>query len=194
MGGPRPGPEPKSAPVREGVERIGSGAEPVGGKRLAPALALWRPHSARHDGTLIRDRQMRPGPIRVTRSRPCPTHDTAPVEQTNWRWPRPLRGYGRLEDEPLGAAIPARSTEAWGPLQNVFLPSMKLGAQWREGRRWVRRQDEPRTADPRLRAQGDRPAKARRERRDRDAARDPFGLAAQVERRWPPIRGAALPV
>lgn len=52
-GGPRPGPEPKYEPVREVVERIWRGAEQVCGKRLAPALALWLPHYARHYGALL---------------------------------------------------------------------------------------------------------------------------------------------
>jgi len=115
------------------------------------------------------------------------------VEQKNWMWPRQLLGYGRLEDEPLVAAITALYTEAWGPLQNFFLPSMKLVAKWREGSRWVRRHDAPRTAYQRLVAHGDLQAKARRELRERYEALDPFVLAAEVERRLQPILGAALP-
>ena len=325
VSGPRPGPEPKYEPVREVVERIWTGAEQLCGKRLAPALALWLPHYARHYGpllptqkkllgsisaatldrlladskarargglsgtrpgtllrrqvpiqgevwderrlgfleadsvahcgsslagnfiwsltytdlastwtegravwnkgahgvleqtknveqtlpfairgfdfdngsewlnwTLIRYLQVRPCPIRVTRSRPYHTDDNAHVEQKNWRWPRQLLGYGRLEDEPLVAAITALYTEAWGPLQNFFLPSMKLVAKWREGSRWVRRHDAPQTAYQRLRAHGELQAKARRDLRERYEALDPFVLAAEVERRLQPILGAAL--
>ena len=325
VSGPRPGPEPKYEPVREVVERIWTGAEQLCGKRLAPALALWLPHYARHYGpllptqkkllgsisaatldrlladskarargglsgtrpgtllrrqvpiqgevwderrlgfleadsvahcgsslagnfiwsltytdlastwtegravwnkgahgvleqtknveqtlpfairgfdfdngsewlnwTLIRYLQVRPCPIRVTRSRPYHTDDNAHVEQKNWMWPRQLLGYGRLEDEPLVAAITALYTEAWGPLQNFFLPSMKLVAKWREGSRWVRRHDAPQTAYQRLRAHGELQAKARRDLRERYEALDPFVLAAEVERRLKPIRAAAL--
>jgi len=325
VSGPRPGPEPKYEPVREVVERIWTGAEQLCGKRLAPALALWLPHYARHYGpllptqkkllgsisaatldrlladskarargglsgtrpgtllrrqvpiqgevwderrlgfleadsvahcgsslagnfiwsltytdlastwtegravwnkgahgvleqtknveqtlpfairgfdfdngsewlnwTLIRYLQVRPCPIRVTRSRPYHTDDNAHVEQKNWMWPRQLLGYGRLEDEPLVAAITALYTEAWGPLQNFFLPSMKLVAKWREGSRWVRRHDAPQTAYQRLRAHGELQAKARRDLRERYEALDPFVLAAEVERRLQPILGAAL--
>jgi hypothetical protein len=143
--------------------------------------------------TLIRYLQVRPNPIRVTRSRPYHSDDNAHVEQKNWMWPRQLLGYGRLEDETLLQPINALYTEAWGPLHNFFLPSMKLVAKWREGSRWVRRHDEPRTAYQRLLAHGDLKSKARRALREQYAALDPFVLAAEVERRLKPILGAALP-
>lgn len=143
--------------------------------------------------TLIRYLQERVPPIRVTRSRPYHKDDNAHVEQKNWMWPRQLLGYGRLEDERLVAPINALFTEAWGPLHNFFLPSMKLVRKWREGSRWVRRHDKPRTAYQRLLAHPDLPAKARRQLREQQAAWDPFRLAAEVERRLKPILGAALP-
>jgi len=324
--GPRPGPEPKYEAIQEVVERIWTPAEQLCGKRLAPALALWLPHYARHYGpllptqkkllaaispatldrllaaskarasgglcgtrpgtllrrqvpiqgevwnerrlgfleadsvahcgsslagsfvwsltytdmastwtagravwnkgahgvltqtknveqtlpfailgfdfdngsewlnwTLIHYLQVRARPIRVTRSRPYHKDDNAHVEQKNWMWPRQLLGYGRLEDETLLPAINALYTEAWGPLQNFFLPSMKLVEKWREGSRWVRRHDAAQTAYQRLLAHGEMKGKARRELRDRYEALDPFVLAAQVERRLKPILGAALP-
>ena len=72
----------------------------------------------------------------MTRSRPYHSDDNAHVEQKNWTWPRQLLGYGRLESETLLCPINALYTEAWGPLHNFFLPSMKLVAKWREGSRW----------------------------------------------------------
>lgn len=142
--------------------------------------------------TLIRYLQVRPRPIRVTRSRPYHSDDNAHVEQKNWMWPRQLLGYGRLEDETLLPQLNALYTEAWGPLQNFFLPSMKLVQKWREGSRWVRRHDAPQTAYQRLLAHDELSAKARRELRERYAALDPFALAAQVERRLKPILAVAL--
>jgi len=142
--------------------------------------------------TLIRYLQVRPRPIRVTRSRPYHKDDDAHVEQKNWMWPRQLLGYGRLEEETLLMPINALYTEAWGPLHNFFLPSMKLVKKWREGSRWVRRHDAPQTAYQRLRTHGDLKPKARRELRDRYEALDPFVLTAEVERRLKPILGAAL--
>lgn len=142
--------------------------------------------------TLIRYLQVRTRPVRVTRSRPYHKDDNAHGEQKNWRWPRQLLGYGRLEDPTLVPRINARYTAAWEPLQNFFRPSAKLAAKWREGSRWGRRHDRPRTAYERLLAHGELGTKARRELRDRYQALDPFGLAADVERRLQPILGAAL--
>jgi len=142
--------------------------------------------------TLIRYLQVRLKPVRVTRSRPYHKDDNAHVEQKNWMWPRQLLGYGRLEDQQLLSPINALYTEAWGPLHNFFLPSMKLVKKWREGSRWIRRHDEPQTAYQRLLAHGDLQPKARRQLRDQYQALDPFVLAAQVERRLKPILGAAL--
>jgi hypothetical protein len=107
-------------------------------------------------------------------------------------WSRQLLGYGRLESETLLCPINALYTEAWGPLHNFFLPSMKLVDKWREGSRWVRRHDAAQTAYQRLLAHGDLQRKARRELRDRYESLDPFVLAAEVEKRLKPILGAAL--
>jgi len=142
--------------------------------------------------TLIHYLQVRPRPVSVTRSRPYHKDDNAHVEQKNWMWPRQLLGYGRLEDERLLSPINALYTEAWGPLQNFFLPSMKLVKKWREGSRWVRRHDEPQTAYQRLLAHGELTAKARRQLRERFEALDPFMLAQEVERRLKPILRAAV--
>ena len=142
--------------------------------------------------TLIRYLQVRPKPVRVTRSRPYHKDDNAHVEQKNWMWPRQLLGYGRLEDQTLLSPINALYTQAWGPLHNFFLPSMKLVAKWREGSRLVRRLDEPQTAYQRLLAHGDLRPKARRQLRDQYETLDPFVLATQLEKSLKPILGAAL--
>jgi len=142
--------------------------------------------------TLIHYLQVRPRPIRVTRSRPYHSDDNAHVEQKNWMWPRQLLGYGRLEEERLVSPINALFTEAWGPLQNFFLPSMKLLKKWRDGSRWVRLHDRPQTAYQRLLAHRELTSQARRQLRERYEALDPFVLAAEVERRLKPILGAAV--
>ncbi len=73
--------------------------------------------------------------------------------------------------------------EAWGPLHNFFLPSMKLKHKWREGSRWVRRHDRAQTAYQRLLASDQVSAKNKRRLRDQFASLDPFELARQVEKR-----------
>lgn len=133
--------------------------------------------------TLLHYLQDRRHPIRVSRSRPYHKDDNAHVEQKNWMWPRQLLGYGRLEDPALVQPINALYKEAWGPLHNFFLPSMKLIKKWREGSRWIRRHDRPQTAYQRLLASGQLSPAARRQLRDWSASLDPFALAADVERR-----------
>jgi hypothetical protein len=48
-----PGPQPKYLPVREVLQRVWQAAEQLCGKRLAPALALWLPHYAKHFNPLL---------------------------------------------------------------------------------------------------------------------------------------------
>ena len=133
--------------------------------------------------TLIRYLQVRPQPIGLTRSRPYHKDDNAHVEQKNWMWPRQLLGYGRLEKESFVEPISALYREAWGPMHNFFMPSMKLVKKWREGSRWKRRYDRPQTAYERLQASGQLTTKQQRELRDRYESLDPFKLADEVEQR-----------
>jgi hypothetical protein len=133
--------------------------------------------------TLIKYLQVRVKPVRLTRSRPYHKDDNAHVEQKNWMWPRQLLGYGRLEDPAAVPLINGLYKEAWGPLHNFFLPSMKLKQKWREGSRWVRRHDRPRTAYQRLMASHQLSAKNKRRLRDQFESLDPFELARQVEKR-----------
>jgi hypothetical protein len=133
--------------------------------------------------TLIRYLQVRPKPIRLTRSRPYHKDDNAHVEQKNWMWPRQLLGYGRLENASLVEPINALYEEAWGPLHNFFLPSMKLVKKWREGSRWLRRYDQPQTAYQRLLGSGQMTRAQATRLRDWYESCDPFRLAEQVEQR-----------
>lgn len=142
--------------------------------------------------TLIRYLQKREHPVRVTRSRPYHKDDNAHVEQKNWMWPRQLLGYGRLEDPRAVPLINALFKEAWGPLQNFFLPGMKLVKKWRIGSRWVRRHDRAQTAYHRLLATGELGAQQTRQLRDRYQSLDPFALARDVERMLAPILRTAL--
>jgi hypothetical protein len=133
--------------------------------------------------TLIKYLQVRVKPIRLTRSRPYHKDDNAHVEQKNWMWPRQLLGYGRLEEPTAVPLINGLYKEAWGPLHNFFLPSMKLKDKWREGSRWVRRHDRPQTAYQRLMASEQISSKKKRTLREQFEALDPFELALQVESR-----------
>src|SRR5947207_868684 len=129
----------------------------------------------------------RPCPVEFTRSRPYHKDDNAHVEQKNWMWPRQLLGYGRLEDAALVNRICTVYKEVWGPLQNFFLPCLKLKRRWRERSHWRRRYELPRTAYDRLCAPGILSLKQRSQLRERYAALDPFQLKDELERQLKPI-------
>ncbi len=133
--------------------------------------------------TLIHYLQVRARPVRVTRSRPYHSDDNAHVEQKNWMWPRQLLGYSRLEAESLVEPINDLYVQAWGPLQNFFLPSMKLIKKWRVGSRWKRRHDPPQTPYQRILASQQLPRRRFQLLRAQYQSFDPFVLAAAVETR-----------
>jgi hypothetical protein len=136
---------------------------------------------------LIRHLQQRARPISVTRSRPYHKDDNAHVEQKNWMWPRQLLGYGRLGEARVVSPINGLYKQIWGPLHNYFLPSMKLTQKWREGSRWVRRHDEPKTAYQRLLSHQLIGAKQKRALRDHYESLDPFQLGQELEKQLQPI-------
>jgi hypothetical protein len=137
--------------------------------------------------TLIRYLQVRARPIRLTRSRPYHKDDNAHVEQKNWMWPRRLLGYSRLEDPSCVERINRLYKEAWGPLHNFFLPSMKLKSKHRDGSRWIRKHDEAQTAYQRVLASQGLSQKEHRRLRDCYKSLDPFLLARQIEAQLKPI-------
>jgi hypothetical protein len=130
----------------------------------------------------------------VTRSRPYHSDDNAHVEQKNWMWPRQLLGYGRLEDHQLVEPINQVYQNIWGPLHNFFLPSMKLVQKWREGARWRRKHDRPRTAYQRLLQMGVLAPKKHRQLRDYYQSLDPFALHQELEQHLRSILAKALEV
>jgi hypothetical protein len=100
-------------------------------------------------------------------------------------------GYSRLENPELVAPIYAIYKEVWGPLQNFFLPCLKLKERWREGSHWRKRYHKPQTAYQRLCDSGSLFPKQRRQLRDFYATLDPFALKDDLEKR---LKKVLLPV
>jgi len=119
--------------------------------------------------------------VEFTRSRPYHSDDNAHVEQKNWTWARQLLGYDRLEDPQLVGPISALYREVWAPWQNFFLPCLKLEKKWRQGSRWHKRYELPRTAYQRLCTPGMLTLKERGRLRDRYESLDPFALKDELE-------------
>ena len=92
-------------------------------------------------------------------------------------------GYDRLENPELADPIFALYKEVWGPLQNFFLPCLKLKRKWREGSHWRKRYEKPQTAYKRLRERGHLTPKQRRHLRDLYQSLDPFALKDELEKR-----------
>lgn len=132
--------------------------------------------------------------MRVTRSRPYHSDDNAHVEQKNWMWPRQLLGYGRLEDPTLVEPINRLYQELWAPLQNFFLPSMKLVTKERVGSKWRRKHDRPQTAYQRLLKLGQLSTRSQRALKDQFETLDPFELHDQLEKTLRPILAKGLEV
>ncbi len=87
--------------------------------------------------------QNRPAPIVMTRSRPYHKNDNAHVEQKNNTHVRAVFGYDRIEQESLIDVMNEIYREYWNPLNNFFLPSMKLKEKERNGARITKRYEEP---------------------------------------------------
>jgi hypothetical protein len=134
---------------------------------------------------------LRAKPVGFTRSRPYHKDDNAHIEQKNWMWPRQLLGYGRLARAELVEPINELYQEAWGPLMNFFLPSLKLKRKWRERSHWRKRYEPAQTAYQRLANCSGLTRRQRQELRDRFESLDPFQLKQEVERRLKPILAAA---
>ena len=134
---------------------------------------------------------LRSRPVGFTRSRPYHKDDNAHVEQKNWMWPRQLLGYGRLERAELVGPINELYQEAWGPLMNFFLPSLKLAEKWREQSHWRKRYEPAQTAYQRLAKCPRLSGRERRQLRERYESLDPFQLKQEVERRLKKILAGA---
>lgn len=88
--------------------------------------------------------------IQYTRSRPYKKNDNCYVEQKNFTHVRELFGYDRFEDEELVALMNEIYKIYWNPLQNFFIPNMKIKEKVRIGGAIYKKYDEPKTAFTRL--------------------------------------------
>lgn len=94
------------------------------------------------------DRKRRP--IKFVRRRPYKKNDAAHVEQKNYTHVRQLFGYDRLEDEAFVSIMNEIYREYWNPLQNYFMPSLKLIKKTRVGGAIKKRYESPQTPYQRL--------------------------------------------
>lgn len=132
---------------------------------------------------LLRFFKERPAPVKFVRRRPYKKNDAAHVEQKNWTHVRQLFGYERLDDRAMIALMNEIYRAYWNPLQNYFLPCMKLVKKERIGAKIKKTYDRPTTPCDRLLASEHVSETIKEQLRKERAAKNPFELGAQLKRR-----------
>ena len=84
-------------------------------------------------------------PVQFYRSRPYQKNDNCHVEQKNLTHVRRLFGYDRFDKEELVDLMNDIYKNYWNPLQNFFVPTMKLVEKQRIGAKIKKKFDDPRT-------------------------------------------------
>lgn len=121
--------------------------------------------------------------VQYTRSRPYKKNDNCYVEQKNFTHVRELFGYERFDEEILVALMNEIYTEYWNPLQNFFLPSMKLKEKVRIGGVIHKKYDTPQTAYTRLITSPHLTVIEKQDLIDRKAKLNPFELKKGLEKK-----------
>jgi len=100
--------------------------------------------------SFLKSTKMRTQPIEVYRSRPYRKNDQCYVEQKNFTHVRDLFGYDRVESFQIVQVMNEIYRSFWNPLQNHFMPAMKLLHKERIGSRIKKKYDIPKTPYQRL--------------------------------------------
>ena len=119
--------------------------------------------------------------IEVQRRRPYKKNDAAHVEQKNWTHVRQLFGYERIEDKELVQMMNEIYQVYWSPLQNFFMPMMKLTEKTRVGGRIVKKYDLPKTPYQRVLDSGKLDLQERAHLKQRMDGKNPFYLKQELE-------------
>ena len=132
---------------------------------------------------MMRYLQNRPRPVVMTRSRPYHKNDNAHVEQKNNTHVRAVFGYDRIEEADLVSLMNEIYRDYWNPLNNFFLPSMKLREKERNGARITKRYDVPLTPYQRLMQAPNVSEEKKQELKARFKLMNPFELKQSLEKK-----------
>ncbi len=127
--------------------------------------------------------QHRPVPVVMTRSRPYHKNDNAHVEQKNNTHVRAVFGYDRIEQEHLIDLMNEIYRDYWNPLNNFFLPSMKLKEKERNGARITKRYGDPMTPYQRFMLAPNVSEEKKQELQIRFKSLNPFELKQGLEKK-----------
>jgi hypothetical protein len=123
----------------------------------------------------------RESPVLFFRSRPYQKNDNCHVEQKNFTHVRTLFGYERIESLELVELMNEIYTEYWNPLQNFFLPTMKLKLKKRDGSKVKKIYDEAKTPFRRLMESSFVSEETKRELTEQKKQLNPFHLRAMLD-------------
>ncbi len=120
-------------------------------------------------------------PVAIFRSRPYQKNDNCYVEQKNYTHVRELFGYDRFDDKTLTILMNDIYQNYFNPLQNFFLPTMKISSKNRIGGRIIKRYDTPKTPYQRLVQSADKDSEKIKELTDKFKTLDPIDLQLSLE-------------
>jgi hypothetical protein len=120
--------------------------------------------------------------IEILRSRPYKKDDNCYVEEKNLTHVRQLIGYDRIDAIECVEILNRLYRQYWNPLQNFFLPAMKLVRKIRIGSRLKKTYDEPQTPYDRVMESGALTEEKKSELKARYVSLDPFALQEGLER------------
>jgi hypothetical protein len=124
----------------------------------------------------------RPEPISFVRGRPYKKNDNCYVEQKNFTHVRQVFGYNRYEDEDLVLKMNEIYQAYWSPLQNYFVPNLKLVSKERHGSKIKKRYDEGKTPCQRLLDHPKVSREVKRQLRHNLKYHNPFFLKQQLKK------------
>ena len=120
-------------------------------------------------------------PIQMLRSRPYQKDDQCYVEQKNFQHARSVFGYVRLDHPDLIAKMNEIYIEYWNPLQNFFIPTMKIFSKERVNAKIKKKYGKAKTPYQRV-MESDSVTETQKDLlRKRKEALNPIELRTQVE-------------
>ena len=121
-------------------------------------------------------------PVEFVRSRPYKKDDNCYVEQKNFTHVRELFGYERIETAHLVPLMNKIYKEIWNPLQNYFLPAMKIERKMRIGARIKKEYGKPKTPYQRIMESADTMVEVKAELKQSYSEMNPFMLQNSLEK------------
>ena len=121
--------------------------------------------------------------VHVIGPRPYKKNDNCYVEQKNFTHVRELFGYERFEDDELTELMNDIYQNYWNPLQNFFIPTMKIKEKVRIGGVVHKKYDQPKTPFQRVNESKVLTPNQEEELRLKRNQMDPFKLKLGLEQK-----------